>query len=119
MRISVVCVGRFASRDMVGGEQSSGPVSGSRPTAISSRIVAQGVAVIRIRVAGGDQQGAEADHLGRTMPHPLGGSRIGDAAGQPLGNLQLPLDLGEDQHAGIPGQPATIEGKVCRLARNG
>jgi len=53
------------------------------------------------------------------VPHPLGRSRIGDAAGQPLGNLQLPLDLGEDQHAGIPGQPATIEGKVYRLARNG
>jgi|GEM_PF-1775303 len=119
MRISVVCVGRFASRDMVGGEQSSGPVSGSRPTAISSRIVAQGVAVIRIRVAGGDQQGAEADHLGRTMPHPLGGSRIGDAASQPLGDLELALDLGQAHHAAIRGQPPAIAGKVNRLARNG
>jgi len=85
---------------------------------LEGRVVTQRITVVGVRVAGGDQQRPVADHLGKAVPHPLGRSRIGNAAGQPLGNLQLPLDLGEDQHAGIRGQPATIEGKVNRLARN-
>jgi hypothetical protein len=48
MRMSVVFVGRFSSRDMVGCEQSWAPVSGSRPTAIlnagSSRNASQSLA---------------------------------------------------------------------------
>jgi hypothetical protein len=31
----------------------------------------------------------------------------------------LPLDLGQEHHAGIRGQPATIEGNVNRLAGDG
>ena len=33
------------------------------------------------------------------MPHPLGRSWIGDAASQPLGDTEPPLDLGQHQHA--------------------
>jgi hypothetical protein len=82
---------------------------------LERRIIAQRVAVIGIRVPGGDQQAAEADHLDEAVPHPLGCSRIGDAAGQPLGNPELALDLRQHQHAGIRGQPTTIEGDVNRL----
>jgi len=118
MRMSVVFVGRFSRRHIVGCEQSSSPVSGKRPTAISSRIVAQGVAVVGVFIAGGDQQTAETDHLDKAVPHPLGRSWIRDAAGQPFGDLELALDLGQQQHTGIRGQPATIEGEVHRLTGN-
>jgi len=48
MRMRVIFVGRFSSRNMVGCEQSSGPVSGKRPTANlkagSSRSASQSLA---------------------------------------------------------------------------
>jgi hypothetical protein len=83
------------------------------------RIVAQGIAVVGVRVVGGDQQRPETDHLGETVPHPLGCSRIGDAARQSLGDPELALDLGQQQHAGIRGHPPAVEGELNRLARNG
>ena len=119
MRMSVVFVGRFSTRHIVGCEQSSGPVSGRRPTVVSSGIVTQGVTVVGIRVAGGDQQRQVADHLGKAVPHPLGCSRIRNAAGQSLGDPEPPLDLGQAHHAGIRGQPPTIESNVNRLAGDG
>ena len=85
---------------------------------LERRIVTQGIAVVGVRVAGGDQQRAEADHLGEAMPHPLGRPWIGNAAGQPLGDPEPSLDLGQHQHTPIRGQPAAIEGEVNRLARN-
>ena len=56
-----------------------------------------GLAVVGIRVAGGDQQCPVADHLDKAVPHPLGRPRIGDAASQPLGYLELALDLRQHQ----------------------
>jgi hypothetical protein len=53
------------------------------------------------------------------VPHPLRCSRIGDAAGQSLGDLELAFDLCEHQNAAARGQPAAIEGEANRLARNG
>jgi hypothetical protein len=97
-----------------------GPRLGQPPHRhLERRVVAQRITVVGIRVAGGDQQRPVADHLGKAVPHPLGRSRIGDAAGQPLGDPEPPLDLGQHQHAGIRGQPTPIEGEVNRLARNG
>jgi len=52
------------------------------------------------------------------VPHPLGRTRIGDAAGQSLGDPELALDLGQEHHAGIRGQSPAVEGEVNRLARN-
>ena len=43
----------------------------------------------------------------------------GNAAGQSLGDLELALDLSQEHHAGIRGQPTTIEGNVNRLAGDG
>jgi len=86
---------------------------------LECRIVTQRIAVVGIRIAGGDQQRAIADHLDKAVPHPLGRSRIGNAAGQSLGDLELALDLGQKHHAGIRGQPTTIEGNVNRLAGDG
>ena len=86
---------------------------------LESGIIPQGVAVVGIRVTGGDQQSPVADHLGKAMPHPPWRPWIGDAASQPLGDTEPPLDLGQHQHAGIRGQPPAVEGDMHRLAGDG
>ena len=83
---------------------------------LEGRIDPQAVAVVGIRIAGRDQQHAEADHLGQRVPDPIRCARVGEAADQPLGELEPPLDLGQQQHARVRGQPATIEAEVYRLA---
>ncbi len=64
---------------------------------LEGRIGAQGVAVVGILVAGRDQQGAEADHLGEPVLDPLGRPRVLEAARQALGDAEATLDLGQDQ----------------------
>jgi hypothetical protein len=86
---------------------------------LERRVGAQGLAVVGIRVAGGDQQRPKANHLGQPMPHPLGRPWILEAAGQALGDPQLALDLGEHQHARVRGQTATVEGDTHRLPETG
>ena len=120
MRMSVVFVGRFSSRAHGRLRAELGARLGQAAHRhLERRIVAQRIAVVGIRVAGGDQQSPVADHLGKAVPHPLGRPWIGDAAGQPLGDPELALDLGQHQHAGIRGQPTAIEGNVNRLAGDG
>jgi hypothetical protein len=53
------------------------------------------------------------------VPDALGRTRVLDAAGQQVGQTELALDLGEQQHATIRGQPAAIEIDVHGLAGNG
>jgi hypothetical protein len=86
---------------------------------LEGRIVAQGVAVVGVLVAGDDQQGAKADHLGQAVAHPLGCARILDAARQPIGETEPALDLGEHQDARVRRHPAAVEGDVDRLAGDG
>jgi hypothetical protein len=86
---------------------------------LEGRIVAQGVAVVGVLVAGGDHQGTKADHLGEPVAHPLGCPRILDAARQPIGEAEPALDLGEHQDAGVRRQPPAVEGDAHRLAGDG
>jgi hypothetical protein len=83
---------------------------------LERRVDPQAVAVVGIRIAGRDQQGAEADHLGQGVPDPLRCPRVGEAARQPFGKPEPTFDLGQEQHPGIRGQPAAIEGEMDRLA---
>jgi hypothetical protein len=64
------------------------------------------------------QQGAKADHLGQGVPYPLRCARVGEAARQALREPEPTLDLGQERHPGIRGQPAAVEGDVDRLAAN-
>jgi hypothetical protein len=50
------------------------------------------------------------------MAHPLRRPRVLDAARQPLGQAELAPDPRQQQHAGVRGQPAAVEGNVNRLA---
>ena len=50
------------------------------------------------------------------MPHMIGRPRIGNAASQPLGDLEPPLNLRQHQHDTSRGQPSAVEGEVNRLA---
>jgi hypothetical protein len=68
---------------------------------LEGRVGAQGIAVVGIRVAGRDQQGAEADHLGESVPDPLGRPRILEAARQALGNAEAALDFGQNQNTAV------------------
>ena len=83
---------------------------------LEGRIGTQGFAVVGVRVAGGDHQRPEADHLGEAVMDPLRRPRVLDAARQPLGEAEPALDLGQHQHARVRGQPAAVEGDVHRLA---
>ena len=86
---------------------------------LEGRIVTQGVAVVGVRVAGGDHQGAKADHFGQPVAHPFGRTRILDAARQPIGEGELALDLREHQDAGVRRHPPAVERDVHRLAGDG
>src|SRR4051794_31690144 len=83
---------------------------------LKRRVCAQGVAVVRVRVAGRDQQHAEADHLGHGVVDPPRGSRILDAAGQALRDPEPALDVRQRQHPGVRGQSASVERDPHRLA---
>jgi hypothetical protein len=83
---------------------------------LEGRVGAQGIAVVGILVAGRDQQGAEADHLGEPVLDPLGRPWILKTARQARGDPKATLDLGQHQHASIGGQPAGVEAEVHRLA---
>ena len=85
---------------------------------LEGRVGAQRVAVVGIRIAGGDHQRSKADHLGQPMPHPLRRPWVRNAASQALGDAEPALDLRQHQHAGVGGQPATVERDLHRLARN-
>jgi hypothetical protein len=87
---------------MVGWEQSSAPLLGQPADRhLEGRVGTQGIAVVGILVAGRDQQGAEADHLGEPVLDPLGRPRILEAAGQALGNAEAPLDLRQEQNPAV------------------
>jgi hypothetical protein len=86
---------------------------------LEGRVGTQGIAVVGILVAGRDQQGAEADHLGEPVLDPLGRPRVLEAARQALGDPKAPLDFGQDQNTAVRGQPSGVEGDVHRLAGDG
>ncbi len=110
MRLSVVFVGRFSRRHIVGCEQSSAPVSGRRPTAIlkagSKRKASQSLASGQPAAISSARKRLIS---ARPCRRSLGCSCIGDAAGQPLGDPEPPLDLRQHQNAGIRGQPTTVK----------
>jgi hypothetical protein len=83
---------------------------------LERRIAPQRVAVVAVGIAAGDQQGAEADHLGERVAYGRRIAWVVDVSCQPFGDAEPPLDLGEQQHAGIGGQSAAVEGQPHRLA---
>jgi hypothetical protein len=74
---------------------------------------------IGVRVAGRDQQEAEADHLGQSVVDTVRRPRVRDATRQALGEPEPTLDLGQHQHARVRGKAPTVEGDVHRLAPHG
>jgi hypothetical protein len=85
---------------------------------LERRIATQRVAVIGIGIAAGDQQRTKTDHLGNRVAHRGGIARIIDALRQPFGDAEPSLNLGQQQHAAVGGEPATIESDPYRLAAN-
>jgi hypothetical protein len=86
---------------------------------LEGRVDPQRAAVIGIRVAGRNQQHAEADHVGQGVTDPFRRPGVGEAACQPLGEPEPALDLGQQQNACVRGQPAAVEAEVDRLAADG
>jgi hypothetical protein len=83
---------------------------------LERRVGAQDIAVVAARVTGGDQQGAQADHLRQLMGHPPRVAGTLDAAREAIGDAEPALDLRQHQHPGIRGQPAAVERDMYRLA---
>jgi len=50
---------------------------------------------------------------------PLRGPRVGQAAGQALGDLEPALDVRQQQDAGIRGQATAVEGGTHHFAGDG
>ena len=86
---------------------------------LEGRVGTQRVAVVGVRIAGRDQERAEADHLGQPMGHAFRCPRVLEAAGQALGDPEPALDLGQHQNAAVRGQPAGVERDLHGLAGNG
>jgi hypothetical protein len=63
-------------------------------------------------------QGAIADHLGQFVPHPLRVARIFETGRQPFADLEPLLDGGQQQDAGVRGQPAAVKPDMHRLTRH-
>jgi len=76
------------------------------------------VAVVAIGITRCDQQGAEADHLGKFMPHSVRVARIVETGGQPFGDLQPLFDGRQQQDTGIRSEPPAVEPDMYRLAGN-
>jgi len=77
------------------------------------------VAVIAVGIARRDQERAIADHFGQLVPHSVRVARVLQARGQPLGELEPLFDHGQQQDAGIRGQPAAVERDMQRLTAHG
>ena len=119
MRLSAVGPGRFSSRLIVGCEHRSSPLSGKPPDRhLEGRVGAQRVAIIAVGIARRDQQGAEADHLGERMPHPLRRTRVFDTRRQSVGDSYPLLDRREQQYPSVRCHLAAVEGQVHRLSRD-
>ena len=86
---------------------------------LEGRVGTQGIAVVGILVAGRDQQGAKADHLGKRVLGALGRARVFEAARQTLGDPEVTLDIRQHQHATVRGQPSGIERDLHGLAGDG
>jgi len=86
---------------------------------LKRRIGPQRVAVVGVLVTGRDQARPEAEHLGDGVLDPIRRPRIRYAAGQPLGDPEAALDLGEEQNTAVRGQPPGVERDLHRLAGNG
>ena len=86
---------------------------------LEGRIGAQRVAVVAVRIAAGDQQGTEADHLGVAVLDALRRPVVAQAARQPLADPKPPVDLAQQQDATVRGQPAPIKSGNHRFAGKG
>ena len=67
------------------------------------------IEIVGVFVTAGDRQHAGAQDVGDTVDDAALDTRIGDAAGEPIRDPQLPLGLPKQQHAAIRRQPAAVE----------
>jgi len=109
IRLSAVAVGRLRAQVRPAfGRPAEGHFEG--------RVGAERVAVVGVRVAGRDQQHAEADHLGQGVGHPLRRPRVLDAACQALRDPESAIDVRQHNHACVRGQATAVEGGLHHLA---
>src|SRR5712664_2507689 len=86
---------------------------------LEGRIQAQPVEVVGILVAAGDRENAGAQDIGQPMSDPALIAAVRDHRGEPFGEAQPPLRLGEQHHPAIGGEPAANEGGGHLFAHNG
>jgi hypothetical protein len=82
------------------------------------RVTAQVVMVVQVLIAQGDTDDALHHHGLNLMLHQFRTACIGEAGGKPLGQLDRPVGLAEQQGAGIRGDRATVEARHHVMAFN-
>src|SRR5690242_12144543 len=105
--------GAFSQRDMVGCE-------GRQMTAgqLQRRVAAQMIEVVGIFIAASDGEHASAQDVRKPVHNPRRVAPIDDLCGKPRGNPHAPLRQGQQHHAAIGTDAATIEGGGDLLVLN-
>ena len=116
MRASSRHDGAFSSRDKVGCDIRSRPVSGKRPQASLNAGSKQHVEVVAILVAASDGEHARPDHVGVAVGRARRIARVGQATGKARGKTEPFLDPAQQQHAAVGRQPAAVETGAQLLA---
>ena len=87
---------------MVGCEHSAAPALRQPPDGqLEHRIAAQRVAVVRVLIARRDQEHPQPQHLHELVVDAVGIAPIPQAARQPLGEPETPLDIAQQHHAAV------------------
>jgi hypothetical protein len=97
-----------------------GPAVGQPPAGqLESRVAAQPVEVVSILIAAGNGEDARAQDVGHEMGDPVLIAPVRDYLGEPLGDAEPTLRLGEQHDAAIRRDPSAIKGGSDLLALNG
>ena len=111
-------VGAFSQREMVGCEQRSLPVSGSRPHAsLKAEIEAQPVEVVAIGIAAANRQHAGAQDIRNRVRDVRGIAMVGNKRGKRISNCAPAIGQCEQHHAATRTIMGSNEAALLRLWR--
>src|SRR5580693_5102111 len=85
---------------------------------LESRVAAQPVEIVGVLIAAGDGEDAGAQDIGQQMGDPVLIAPVRNYLGEPLGDAEPTLSLGEQHDAAIRSDPSAIKGGGDLLALN-
>jgi hypothetical protein len=82
-------------------------------------VLAQGVTIVGVFVAGGNGEHAKAQHVGKRVVDARRIARIPETARQSVGDAEPALDRAQQENPRIRREPTAVEGGAHSLAGNG